>query len=206
MSDRFDELAAARDQVLAEAEALRADVGPALDASLRLGLQRVLRGHAAYVATLDDATRRALDAALEAVVPAAVEGVLERLRDPDVWLSPLVAPDLPTPEPPGWPLDAPGWVARLARLAGGGRQRVRLGALDDPANRIWVAVCSAATSVDPVLVEFGFEPSSQRIGGGRFGVTPRNLPGLDPSGVLRQRWKRYRASLEHYEALAGIRG
>jgi hypothetical protein len=60
--------------------------------------------------------------------------------------------------------------------------------------------------LDTVLQEFGFTPDRRRIGGGRFGVVPRTLPRLDPSGVLQRRWKRYRAAYERYEALAGIKG
>ena len=204
VGDRFDELATARDIVLAEAEALRTDLEPALEDSLRVGLQRLLQIQVGHLAALDAPTRRALDAVLETAVPTAVAAVIARLREPDVWLSPLVAPDLPTPEPTGWPLDAPGWLVRLAGR--GGRARVGLGAMDDPGNRIWVAVCSAAASIDPVLVEFGFEPSRRRIGGGRFGVVPRTLPALNPSGILRQRWKRYRAAFGRYEALGRVRG
>jgi hypothetical protein len=121
-----------------------------------------------------------------------------------VWLSPLVAPDLPEPRSSGWPLDVPDWLARL--LGRGGRVGPRLGQLDDPGNRIWVAIASAVNSIDPVLVEFGFEPSTRRIGGGRFGVGPRTLARLDPSGVLRQRWRRYRAAFERYEALSRVTG
>jgi hypothetical protein len=56
------------------------------------------------------------------------------------------------------------------------------------------------------LLEFGFQQERRRIGGGRFGVVPRTLPRLDPSGVLQRRWKRYRAAFERYEALERATG
>ena len=85
--------------------------------------------------------------------------------------------------------------------------RGRIGPLADPGNRIGIAIGSAGPSIDPVRAEFGFEPSSRRrIGGGRFGVGPRTLPALDPSGVLRQRWDRYIGALERYEDLVRVTG
>ena len=205
MGDRFAELERARDAALAEAEAFRADLEPSLAASLRRGLERLMQEQAGHVSRLDEATRVALDDAMDRAIPAAVASVSERLRDPDLWLSPLVAPELAaTSAEGGWPTTVPGWLAGL--LGRGARARVGLGSLDDPGNRVWVAVSSAATSVDPVLAEFGFAPAHRRIGGGRFGVVPRTLPRLDPTGALQQHWKRYRAAYERYEALARVTG
>lgn len=204
MGERFELLERARDAVLAEAEAFRSELGPALDGALRAGIERLLERQAGHVAAMEQGQRRALEDALERAVGIAVRSVDERLRAPDVWLSPLVAPDLPGRETRGWPLDVPEWLARL--LGRGSRPRLGLGSLDEPENRIWIAVASASTSVDPVLVEFGFEPATRRIGGGRFGVGPRTLARLDPSGVLRQRWRRYRTAFERYEALTRVSG
>ena len=65
---------------------------------------------------------------------------------------------------------------------------------------------SAAGPVDAVLDEFGFVPQRRRIGGGRFGVAPRALPRLDPSGMLQRPWRRYRAAYERYETLTRVTG
>lgn len=203
MADRTDGLIAARDAVLAEAEAFRGELGPLLARCLEAGVERVCAVQAAHLATMDRPTEEAFYAAATGAVRAGVEAATARLRDPDVWLSPLVAPDLPPRRHWGWPAWLPEWVARL--LGGSGRERVELGGLDDPSNRIWIAIAAATGPVDAVLREFGFEPGRPRIGAGRFGVGPRALPRLDPTGVLARRWRRYRAALERYEALARIR-
>jgi len=89
----------------------------------------------------------------------------------------------------------------MAKVFGGGHDAPELGALDEPTNRIWVAISSSAKPMDPVLEEFGFEPGRPRLGGGRFGIQARSLPQLDPSGALGRRWVRYRAA---YERLATL--
>jgi len=156
------------------------------------------------VASLDEASRRALRETSDRAVGTAVHSVSARLRDPDVWLSPQTAPDLTARTEPRWSLDVPSWLARLLRRGAHGPNG--LGVLDDPGNRVWVAIASAAGPIDAVLQEFGFSPERRRIGGGRFGVVPRTLPRLDPSGILQRRWKRYRAAYERYEVLVRLTG
>jgi hypothetical protein len=154
------------------------------------------------VASFDEPTQRAFEEAVAGATRSAVAVVSERLRDEDVWLSPHTAPHLNERREPGWPLDVPSWMARLLDRdpdPGG-----RLGDLDDPGNRIWVAIGSAAGPIDGVLQEFGLEGQRRRIGGGRFGLVPRTLPRLDPSGVLQRRWRRYRRAFDRYEALARV--
>jgi hypothetical protein len=204
MGARFADLQRARDAVLAEAQALRSELEPALGTSLRAGIERVLTSQAGHVDRMDGPTRRALGDALAGATAAAVTSVIERLRDPEIWLSPHTAPDLPPMREQGWPFAVPAWLAQVLRARPPGRPR--LDALDDAGNRIWVAIGSAAASIDPVLLEFGFEPVPPRIGGGRFGVVPRALPRLDPSGALGRRWRRYRSAFERYESLARVRG
>ncbi|HET7235554.1 MAG TPA: hypothetical protein VFK59_03890 [Actinomycetota bacterium] len=204
MTDRFAHLERARDEVLAEAESFRLELEPILAASLRAGMERLTSTHAAHLASLDGTSRRALRETCERAIASSVGSVSARLRDPELWLSPRTAPDLLAPTEPGWSLSTPAWLARL--LGRGERRPAGLGALDDPGNRIWVAIASAAGPLDAVLHEFGFAPQRHRIGGGRFGVAPRTLPRLDPSGALQRRWKRYRAAYERYEALARVRG
>lgn len=204
MGERFELLEQARGAVLAEAETFRAELAPALDAALRAGVLRLKANQAARAAGMDPATSSAFEEAIGRAIVAAVRAVDERLRLPDVWLSPLVAPDLGGPDPSGWSMNVPHWLARV--MGRPGPPRARLGDLDDPSNRIWVAITSAVPPVDAVLVEFGFEPSTRRIAGGRFGVGARTLARLDPAGVLRQRWRRYRAAYGRFEELTQITG
>ena len=200
MTDHVADLTGARDEVLAQADSFRLELEPLLASSLLAGLERLRSLQAAHVASLDAPTRQALEDALERALGTAVAAVSTRLRDPDLWLSPQTALQLPSPSP-AWPLAVPAWLARLAR--GRARPTPELGELDDPGNRIWVAITSAAGPLDAVLQEFGFSPERRRIGGGRFGVAPRTLPRLDPSGALQRRWKRYRAAYARYSSVAG---
>jgi len=204
MGDRFDQLASARDLVLAEAESFRLELEPILAEALRAGLERVTSAQAGQLASLDESTRGAFEEAAAGATRSAVAVVSSRLRDPDLWLSPHTAPDLGAPREPGWSLDVPSWLARLLGREHGSPGG--LGELDDAGNRIWVAIGSAAGPIDGVLQEFGFADERPRIGGGRFGVAPRTLPRLDPSGVLQRRWKRYRTAFERYETLVRVTG
>ena len=126
-------------------------------------------------------------------IELGVTETVVRLRSPEIWLSPLTAPELPSRTDPAHPLGVPEWVARLG---GSVREGSALGRLDEMTNRIWVAISAATRPLDPVLEEFGFRPERRRLGGGSFGVSARTLPQLDPSGAIGQRWKRYRAAYE----------
>jgi hypothetical protein len=176
-------------------------LGPILSESLRAGFERLCVRQADHVGRLDPATRVALDDAIGRAVAAGVRDAAERLRSPDVWLAPLTAPDLPQHHPAGWGLDVPAWLARLFGRGSRASTSPSLGALDDPSNRIWVAVAAGARPLDPVLEEFGFRPERRRLGGGSFGIAPRTLPQLDPSGTLARRWKRYRVAYERLSAM-----
>ena len=194
----FAELESAREAVLAEAERFVGELEPALRESLAGGYRRFLADQDELVRHLNEDTRRALDEAVDRAAHLGVDQVIERLRAPELWLSPLTAPNLVVRVDSGWPDWVPEW---LAKAFGRGSDAPALGDLDDPSNRIWVAISSSARPIDPVLEEFGFEPGRPRLGGGRFGVQPRTLPQLDPSGGLGQRWVRYRAAYERLAAL-----
>src|SRR5262245_7443436 len=198
--DAFADLESAREAVLAEAERFVEELEPALGDSLAAGYHRFLAGQQQVVQQMNEATRRALDEAVGRASDLGAAQVIERLRGPEIWLAPLTAPHLVARVDGGWPDWLPEW---LAKAFGRGDDRPQLGELDDPSNRIWVAISSAARPIDPVLEEFGFEPGLPRLGGGRFGIQPRSLPQLDPSGALGQRWGRYRAAFERMSALAG---
>jgi hypothetical protein len=198
--DAFADLESAREAVLAEAERFVEELEPALGDSLAAGYQRFLAAQHGVVDHLNGATRRALDEAVGRASDLGVTQVIDRLRAPEIWLAPLTAPHLVARVDSGWPDWVPEW---LAKAFGRGDDMPQLGELDDPSNRIWVAISSAARPIDPVLEEFGFEPGTPRLGGGRFGIQPRSLPQLDPSGALGRRWLRYRAAFEQMSALAG---
>lgn len=199
-SDPIAELEDARGNVLAEAERFVGELGPILGEGLRSGFARLQIAQADLVGRLDERTRAALDEAVGRAIELGVSETVGRLRAPDLWLAPLTAPDLAPRTDPARPLGMPEWIARLGRSTTS--ERPSLGALDQMSNRVWIAISASAKPLDPVLEEFGFRPERRRLGGGNFGVAPRTLPQLDPSGALGRRWKRYRVAYERLLALA----
>jgi hypothetical protein len=199
--DPLVELEAARANVLEEAERFVEELGPVLGPSLHAGFERLRLAQPDHVSRLDGPTLAALEDAVGRAIELGVAETVERLRSPEIWLSPLTAPELPPRSDPARPLGLPEWVARLG---GPAREGSSLGRLDEMTNRVWVAISAAAKPLDPVLEEFGFLPERRRLGGGSFGVSARTLPQLDPSGAIGQRWKRYRAAYERLTALAAF--
>jgi hypothetical protein len=195
------ELEAARANVLEEAERFVEELEPFLGPSLHAGFERLRLAQPGHVGGLDGATLAALDDAVGRAIELGVAETVERLRSPEIWLSPLTAPELPPRSDLARPLGLPEWVARLG---GPAREGSALGRLDEMTNRVWVAISAAAKPLDPVLEEFGFRPERRRLGGGSFGVSARTLPQLDPSGAIGQRWKRYRAAYERLTVLAAF--
>ncbi len=196
----FEELDDARAAVLAEADVFTQALAPALEGALRRGVERLQWSQSDRLEALDEGGRDELGTETEIAIAAGVEATLDRLRTPEVWLTPLTAPDLPAVGEQGWGLLVPSWVASLLR--GRSSPPPQLGGLDDPTNRIWVAISAAAAPLDPVLERYGFRPEhGRRVGGGRFGVGPRTLPQLDPSGALARRWRAYRAAYGRFSAL-----
>ena len=201
--DPFVELESARANVLEEAERFVQELEPVLGPSLHAGVERLRQAQAGHVAGLDGPTLAALEDAVDRAIEVGVAETVERLRSPEIWLSPLTAPELPPRTDPARPLGLPEWVARLG---GSAREGSALGRLDEMTNRIWVAISAAAKPLDPVLEEFGFRPERRRLGGGSFGVSARTLSQLDPSGAIGQRWKRFRVAYERLTALAAADG
>src|SRR6185436_5142072 len=199
--DPFAELEAARAGLLEEAERFVEELEPVPDRSLHAGFEGLRLAQAGHVGRLDGPTLEALEAAAGRAIELGVAETVERLRSPEIWLSPLTAPELPPRTDPARPLGLPEWVARLG---GSLREGSALGRLDEMTNRIWVAISASAKPLDPVLEEFGFRPERRRLGGGSFGISPRTLPQLDPSGAIGRRWKRYRAAYERLTALAAF--
>jgi hypothetical protein len=199
--DPFVELEAARANILEEAERFVRELEPVLSPSLHAGFERLQLAQAGHVARLDGPTLAALEDAVGRAIELGVAETVDRLCSPEIWLSPLTAPELPPRTDPARPLGLPEWVARLG---GSAREGSSLGRLDEMTNRVWVAISAAAKPLDPVLEEFGFRPERRRLGGGSFGVSARTLPQLDPSGAIGRRWKRYRAAYERLTALAAF--
>jgi hypothetical protein len=197
--DAFADLERARAEVVAEGEAFTGELEPLLRESLRRGFERLCLDHVLFVDRLDDATRAAMEQAADRSIDAGVASVIERLSSPEIWLAPLTAPHLVVIKEEGWPDWLPEGFARLLRPRRG--DPPALGDLDDASNRIWVAISAAAKPLEPVLEEFGFRPGRRRFGG-RFGIAPKTLAQLDPSGVLQRRWRRYRSAFDRMTQLA----
>lgn len=200
MRDAFADLERAREAVVAEGRAFADELEPVLGESLRRGFDRLCTDQVDLLARFDAGTRSALGPAVDRAIDTGAAAVVERLRSPELWLAPFTAPDLVVIKEEGWPTWLPEELARLLRPRR--RDPATLGELDDPSNRIWVAICGASRPLDAVLEEFGFRHTRRRIGGGRFDVGPRTLPKLDPSGVLQRRWGRYRFAFDRMTELA----
>jgi hypothetical protein len=196
-------LEGARAEILAVAAEFRREVGPIVETSLRRRIGWLLEGRREWSDTLPTSARRAFDRALDRAIAAGVGELERRLADEDVWLQPFTAPGVVHRPETGWDGTLPEWVSGFLRRFTRRQDRPVLGALDDPANRVWVAVLSAAKPLDPVLQEFGLAPSEvPNLGGGHYGLRAPTAAQLDPSGVLARLWRRYRAVHERYLALS----
>jgi hypothetical protein len=198
----------ARAEVVAAGEAFRRSAGPAVAAVLRSNLADLVASRPEWSARMTDEVRAAFREATEHAIAQGAAEVEARLTD-DVWLDPLIAPGVDRAPAPVWDGDLPDWLIGMLRVLIGRKRPERLGDLDDIGNRVWVAILAAAKPLDPVLEEFGLVPSEvPDLGGGNFGLAPRNAHELDPSGALRSLWDRYRATYERYRAmtLAGRAG
>jgi hypothetical protein len=190
----------------AEVEALgvefAAAAGPVVERALRRRLDWRIDAGGPWSERVTPDMQASLRDALERAVAHAAEEVTRRLSAPDVWLEPRIAPGVEAS--PEMSFDAPAWVSSILRKLARRSSASQLGDLDDAGNRAWVAILSAARTLDPVLEEFGLTPSPvPDLGGGHFGLQPKTADELDPSGDLRRQWKRYRAAHERYLRLAG---
>src|SRR5439155_6694603 len=91
-------------------------------------------------------------------VEQGVAAVERRLADIELWLSPRTILVESSSEPGGWGIGVPEWLASIVRRIGM-RRLPGLGDLDDPNNRIWIAILNAADPLDPILEGSGFPPS-----------------------------------------------
>jgi hypothetical protein len=175
---------------------------PALDAALRWRLESLIQARAGWFGTLKPEVQDAFRAAAGQAVTLAVAEIDRRLADDELWLDPLTAPGLAQEPHHAWEPDLPGWLVGIVRLLAPKQRGSEVGDLDDPRNRVWVALLSAAKPLDPVLEEFGLVPAEvPDIGGGSYGLAPPSAPQLDSSGTLARLWKRYRAGYARYRML-----
>ncbi len=192
--DRTERAIRARDEVL-EAAARFAEVAePAIAEAVRRRFEAVLAG-----AEVDEATRRAIRATGERALRRGVAAMRERLADPELWLSPMTLREEPPPREQGWSDLVPEWLARL--LTPSPPSRPRPDRLDDPSNRIWIALALVARALDPVLEELGLEPEPAPSLGGRYRLHPRTVRELDPTGRVARRWAAYRAAYGRFADL-----
>jgi hypothetical protein len=175
---------------------------PAIAAVLLARLERLVASEPEWHAALSDEVRAAFDDATERAIGQGAAEVEARLTE-DVWLDPLVAPGVRRSPGFSWEGDLPEWLISILRALTPRRSEERLGELDDVGNRVWIALLAAAKPLDPVLEEFGLAPSEiPDLGGGNFGLAPRNAQELDTAGRhVRSSWNAYRAAYERYHVL-----
>jgi hypothetical protein len=164
-------IASAREAILSLSEEFAEAARRTVETALDRAMERLVVRYADWFNHLEDRAAVALRETVHRTIKRSAVRVGQRLKDPDVWLSPSVVVD-------------------------GGPQAK----LDEPANRVWIALLNAADPLDPVLTEFGLQPSDvPDRGGGHFGLQPKSLGELDPKGVLAGLWGRYRKLYEAYQ-------
>lgn len=195
-------VADARASAITAGETFRRAAVPAIAAVLRARLERLVASDPEWHAALSDEVRAAFDDATERAIGQGAAEVEARLTE-DVWLDPLVAPGVRRSPGSSWEGDLPEWLISVLRALTPRRNEERLGELDDVGNRVWIALLAAAKPLDPVLEEFGLAPSEiPNLGGGNFGLAPRNAQELDTAGRdVRSSWSAYRAAYERYHVL-----
>jgi hypothetical protein len=201
-SAEVDAVERARIEIADLADTFRAAAAPALEASLSRRLAALIEARRDWWDRLADDVRDGFRAASDGAVRTGVEASMRRLEDEDVWLHPLVAPGMDERDA-GWDASFPDWLNGLLRRLSPKRHGPVIDALDDPGNRIWLALVVAARPMDPVLAEFGLVPSGvPSVGGGHYGLAPKTAEQLDPTGDLLRTWRRYRLAHQRYVALA----
>jgi hypothetical protein len=193
--DRTERALAARAAVLAAAERFSRAAVEVVPRAVRGRLEALVAGSG-----LSGADASALRVAAERALQRGVAAMAERLADPGVWLEPLVLPEGGGPREEGWSPLVPAWLARV--LAPRRRTAPRPERLDDPGNRVWLALGLVARALDPVLEEFGLAPAPAPGVGGRYRLHPASARLLDPSGRLSRLWAEYRAAYGRFAELS----
>jgi hypothetical protein len=193
--DRVERALAARAAVLDVAERFSRTAVEVVPGAVRGRLEALVAD-----AGLSAADAAALRTAAERAIQRGVAAMAERLADPGVWLDPLVLPEGRGPREDGWSPLVPHWLARL--LAPRARVAPRPERLDDPGNRVWIALSLVARALDPVLEEFGLAPTLVPGIGGRYRLHPGSAWLLDPSGRLSRLWGEYRTAYGRFAELS----
>jgi hypothetical protein len=163
-------ITSAREEIISLAGQFADTARHTVETALTRAMERLVVRFADWFNRLDDRTATALREAVQRTIERSAVRAGERLKDPDLWLSPSVMVH--------------------------GEPQPRL---DEPANRVWIALRNAAVPLDPVLTEFGLQPSDvPDQGGGHFGLQPNTLAELDPKGQLAGLWAKYRRLYESY--------
>jgi hypothetical protein len=163
-------ITSAREEIISLAGEFAETARRTVETVLTRAMERLVVRDADWFNRLDDRTATALRDTVQRTIERSSVRVGERLKDPDLWLSPSVMVD--------------------------GQPEAQL---DEPANRVWIALLNAADPLDPVLTEFGLQPSDvPDRGGGHFGLQPKTAGELDPRGTLAVLWTRYRKLHESY--------
>lgn len=173
-----------------------------LQDALGRGLERLVASRGEWFAGLDAETAASLRRSADQAVASSAAATAERLRDPDLWRSPMTSPGRREPRESGWEMELPEWLVSFLRRFTREEEEAGPEALDDPSNRIWIQLLNAADPLDPILTEFGLAPFAiPDPGGGHFGLQPRTLAELDPGGALRPLWDGYRGLYRQYRQL-----
>lgn len=150
----------------------------ALQDALGRGLERLVASRGEWFAGLDAETAASLRRSTDQAVASSAAATAERLRDPDLWRSPMTAPGRREPRESGWETELPEWlVSFLRRFTRGEEEEPGPEALDDPSNRIWLQLLNAADPLDPILTEFGLAPVAIPDPGGGALRPPAADPG-----------------------------
>jgi hypothetical protein len=193
---------AARAEIAEVADEFRAAAHPALTSALERRVDALTEARGEWWNALAPEVRTAFRDSVARAIAAGVDDVVERLADTGLWEAPLTAPGAGPPERGMEGAPGVGWLSGAIRRVVGGPSPATLGNLDDPSNRIWVAMSTAARPLDPILEEFGLPASaSPDPGGGHHGLQPRTAAQLDPTGGLTRIWKRYRLAYQRFAAL-----
>jgi hypothetical protein len=192
-------LEASRREIQAIADRFATAAASAIREALAHSIERFVGDHATWFDGLDDATASAFRSSVESAIHRSADQIASRLRDIDLWLAPGIVME----EDEEWD-ESSLWEAFLGEVR---RRRSKRPVrpderLDDPGNRVWIALLNAADVLDPVLQEFGFgfdEEIGPDPGGGHFGLQPRTAEELDPDGRLRNIWREYLGAFGRYE-------
>jgi hypothetical protein len=163
-------------------------------------MEGLIAARAAWFNELDAESAAALRKAADDAIRRSAADIGERLRDEEIWLRPTVLVEERF-EQGGWRWEL-GLFDFVRTLVSRSRPARPDPQLDNPVNRAWILLLNAADPLDGVLVEFGLRPSAlPDPGGGHFGLQPRTLAQLDPTGALAELWARYGKLFRGYARL-----